>query len=462
MENDRCELDDVDAGFVGEVPARRLRLGVITASDRLDPSVLSGIPYSLVNALRPLVDTVEFIAIDGSEPDRAIGARRSFHARFADRLRHAACWPDGTPRLLDRWAPDWVERRLTTRAAERGLLLSARLARHPTSLDAVLSVFGSEPLSGLQTTLPILHFSDSTPELLNTGPLGYQPGRGPGFWHAAHEIERRALARASIVALASTTARQSAIEHYAVEPRRAIVAPMGATVLPPDPAAMRPLPPSTRDLRLCIVAADPVRKRAGLAVECTEHLVRMGWNARLTIIGRDHPSIPRARFVDHAGPLSLACPRDRARHQAILASSHLMLLPSAAEAWGIAPAEAAHFAKPSIVSDAGGLPEVVLHNHTGLVLPMASTALDYARAIDSLCRASARYTRLAEATLARARAEFTWERCAQRLLAALEARMGVIPASTATSPVDHTTRSRFRGSGGPPRSPTAAGSISRK
>ncbi|MBL8757017.1 MAG: glycosyltransferase family 4 protein [Phycisphaerae bacterium] len=282
----------------------------------------------------------------------------------------------------------------------------------------MIGVFASDILFALDTHLPIAHFSDATARVLrDTYPAAR--ARGPGAWASIDAMERAALGRADACVLASGRACRSAIEHYGVPPERVALAPLGATIVPDPREPLHPAPPEGRDLRLCIVAADPVRKRTGLAVRCVEALSRMGWRPRLTIIGRDHASIPRSPLAEHLGPLRLSDPADRARHRAVLAESHLMILPSLAEAWGIAPAEAAHFGRPSVVSAAGGLPEVVLHEQTGLVLPVDAGPGDYARAIDGLCRDPARYRRLSRAALDRARAEFTWVRCAERLVDAV-------------------------------------------
>lgn len=52
-----------------------------------------------------------------------------------------------------------------------------------------------------------------------------------------------------------------------------------------------------------------------------------------------------------------------------VASADIAVLPSRAEAFGLAAAEAMALGRPVVVSDVGGLPEVVDHEVTGLVVP---------------------------------------------------------------------------------------------
>jgi glycosyltransferase involved in cell wall biosynthesis len=83
--------------------------------------------------------------------------------------------------------------------------------------------------------------------------------------------------------------------------------------------------------------------------------------------------------------------------------------------FGLAPCEAAHFGRPSLVSDAGGLPSAVLHDETGIVLPVDAPASRYADEIEKLCHDPQRYRALSEAALRRARAELTWDAWARRV-----------------------------------------------
>ena len=169
-----------------------------------------------------------------------------------------------------------------------------------------------------------------------------------------------------------------------------------------------------------MTAVDPVRKQLDLAIAAVEALRRRGWAAELELIG---PPTPRAATHPHVrchGRLSLATASGRRRNSDALKRSHLMILPSLGEAFGIAPCEAALLGKPSIVSAVGGLPEVVHHDVTGIVMGRQSTAEDYAQAIIGLAERPDRYRAMATAAAARARDTFTWERWGQRLMAIME------------------------------------------
>ena len=99
----------------------------------------------------------------------------------------------------------------------------------------------------------------------------------------------------------------------------------------------------------------------------------------------------------------------------ILKRSHWMLLPSLAEAFGIAPCEAAHFGRPSVVSDVGGLPTVVQHEKTGVVVPSDASPEEYADAIEQHSKDPLLYQKMSQAALNRATNTLSWPIWGQRM-----------------------------------------------
>jgi len=170
-------------------------------------------------------------------------------------------------------------------------------------------------------------------------------------------------------------------------------------------------------LQLCLVAADPVRKQLELCIAVTETLNQMGWKTVLHYVGPDHSAIHQTDVVKWYGRLQLSDANDRNKHQKIMEASHWMLLPSTAEAFGIAPCEAAHFAVPSVVTDVGGLPTVVQHQRTGVVMPLSANAKDYADEIISISKDEARYLAMSDAALERAHNTLSWSVWAEKVKA---------------------------------------------
>ena len=110
--------------------------------------------------------------------------------------------------------------------------------------------------------------------------------------------------------------------------------------------------------------------------------------------------------------------------EAALESAAVVVVPSLGEGFGMVALEAMERARPVIASAVGGLPEIVADGETGLVVPPADVAA-LAEAIVELAGNLPRAAEMGSAGRVRALAEFTPERCVERIealyLRALEA-----------------------------------------
>ena len=94
-------------------------------------------------------------------------------------------------------------------------------------------------------------------------------------------------------------------------------------------------------------------------------------------------------------------------------SAAISVIPSLEEGFGIPAAEAMGCETPVVASDAGGLPEVVEHGVTGLVVPRGDTSA-LAAAMESLLTDPVRRRRMGVAGRERALRLFDWERTAEQ------------------------------------------------
>jgi len=93
----------------------------------------------------------------------------------------------------------------------------------------------------------------------------------------------------------------------------------------------------------------------------------------------------------------------------VVSIADLMLLPSEKESFGLVALEAMACGVPTIGSQAGGIPELVLHGVTGYLSPVGDTASMAADAI-RLLQDPERYAAFREACLVRAQSEFCDEK----------------------------------------------------
>jgi len=243
------------------------------------------------------------------------------------------------------------------------------------------------------------------------------------------ELEKAFLERASFL-VANSQATVHALEHVygvAAGPDRCAVIPHGIVPLADD--EVRPFAVGAPRRELTVLYVGRLERRKGILdlFAAIPRVLRQVPEARFVIAGADnsrsdgfqrrmgatyqthflrrHPAAARA--VKFLGPVS-----DQ-RLADLYAACDLFVAPSLYESFGLIYLEAMNYAKPVIGCRAGGIPEVVEHGQTGLLVePEASSAL--ADAIASLLRSPERLRSFGLAGRARLLERFTHRQMAER------------------------------------------------
>jgi glycosyltransferase involved in cell wall biosynthesis len=212
-------------------------------------------------------------------------------------------------------------------------------------------------------------------------------------------LERNAYSAADVIFAASSTARDSLIEDYDVDPGRVVLAQTGLNVEVPEALPLR----DADAFDILFVGVDWERK-GGPDVVRAFHVVRERVpHATLTIIGcSPRIALPGVRVLGRRHPSEVA------RH---MATASVFCLPSYQEPAGIAYSEASAWGLPVVSTTAGNIPDRVVDGETGiLVTPGDSAAL-----VDSLIRLASDHGLREELGRAGHRhtiENFTWERVA--------------------------------------------------
>lgn len=109
----------------------------------------------------------------------------------------------------------------------------------------------------------------------------------------------------------------------------------------------------------------------------------------------------RVRFLGWVAPADVP---------ALINSTTLVLLASEQEAFGLAALEAAFMARPVVAPRRGGLPEIVEHEKTGILVDRLDGG-DLAEAVSWLLKHPEVTSGMGEAARARATAVFNWRDC---------------------------------------------------
>jgi len=219
---------------------------------------------------------------------------------------------------------------------------------------------------------------------------------------ATHRFERAVYAGARTVVANSEWSARSVVEDYGIDSARVLVQPMGVPV-PPLPA--RP----ERDGLPRIVFVGRTLSRKGGYDLLSVHRRWLADRCELVMVTQD--PVPPSRNVT---VLDDVRPGD-GQVDRLLASADVFVLPSRIDQWPNAVMEAMSAGVPPVVSDVGGMPEMVLHGAAGVVL--ADGAPETLRdAIVGLVDDPARRRALGEAARRRVEEDLDVRRTAGRLL----------------------------------------------
>jgi glycosyltransferase involved in cell wall biosynthesis len=372
--------------FLTQVAAALLRRG-----HRVD--ILSGPPYPHVPAGARLVEI----------PSLDLYAQ-PYNGRYALRWHHLKSWTD-TVEYFGHLSGKFVEPYTFGRRVAR------HLRDHAGAYDVVLD---NQSLSsglidvqrgGLPIVAVIHHPVHRDRELaLAAEPRWKIRWLIKRWWSFIPMQEKVARAIGRIIAVSHASAKDIAT-CFAIPESAIRVVPLGI-----DRSVFRPRPDVARHpARLVSTAsADVPLKGLRYLLEAYATLLRSHPALELVLVGKLREGTEKLLHkLDLEGRVRFVSDLTGDEMAALYASATVCVTPSLYEGFGLPAAEAMSCGSPVIVTDGGALPEVV--GQAGVVVPRAD-APALAAAIAALLDDPERQVRLGAAALARADAQFDWDR----------------------------------------------------
>lgn len=177
-------------------------------------------------------------------------------------------------------------------------------------------------------------------------------------------------------------------------------------------------PLSDGPLFLCVCGLLP-RKNLRWLLRLFEAWMARGGAGRLCIVGEGPQRVILEAEIAARGlgeRIQLAGRLSDEEMLSLLANAELFLFPSLLEGFGLAVAEALAQGVPALVSDHGGLAEVVTHGQTGFVLPLDQGFPPWITAMQSLIDDPSLRRRMSVAARAEASARFRWDAVATQVV----------------------------------------------
>ena len=361
----------------------------------LDPEIVatwSGTPNSIIKNLRKLGHSVTCVCPRDSSWHLGTRIKGRVYRHFFGKVYHAGRSPS-------------VFRRRSKAVNKQLECLSG--------IDYVLVIFPVDA-AFLNSEKPIAIIHDATWHQL----LDFYPGLERNILAEesitdGHAMDQAALSNCTKAVYFSTWAGNSAIHDMHCDERkiRAIVPGANLSASPTKFAVSEFLKSRPKDrCHLLFVGQDWTRKGAGKAVAITQCLNGLGTPAELYIVGCRPPegeSLPG--FVHILGFLDKNSPADRQTIECLFATSHFLILPTAADCSPIVLCEAAAFGLPCLAHDVGGIASIVQSGKTGQLFNLTSEPEVWAQWLHKTFADPEIYSQLAIGALEDAHIRLNWE-----------------------------------------------------
>ena len=241
----------------------------------------------------------------------------------------------------------------------RSLRMESQIARLPNAPDLILHVFGMCCPFWARPSIPYAMLLDYTEALADRNWRDWAPFATEASLRARLVCEKRAYHNAVHLFPFGNGTRRSLIEDYGVDPAKITV--IGSSGHLAEPYSGDRTFGSKRILFYCGNGSDFYRKGADRVLAAFRIVRQQIPSAKLAIVGMS--SEIASPGVENRGYVS-----SPERLRELFLSSDLVLAPARCDPFPTFLIEAMNFGVPCVTSDADGMPEIVAHEVTGLVI----------------------------------------------------------------------------------------------
>ena len=246
--------------------------------------------------------------------------------------------------------------------------------------DFIVAPAASVEIANIKTDIPIIYISDATFNLVkNDYPIFSTLSKKT--LKDQESLEKQSIAKASLCVYPSHWAADSAINDYRADKRKVKTIQFGANL---DLTPERELVTNKRienKIKMLFLAKEWGRKGGQTAFETLLALENMGIEAELTILGVTPPDDIKHKNLKVIPYLNKNIQNERDIFNEILLNSHLLILPTKAECFGLVFCEANAYGMPIFTRDVGGIPSIVKNGFNGFLLKKDDNGTEFAKSI---------------------------------------------------------------------------------
>lgn len=193
-------------------------------------------------------------------------------------------------------------------------------------------------------------------------------------------MEKIAVKRSDVISSSTEYHKQVMSQAYGINPQRIHVLPLGINMC----AYTKPAEVSSKILKVLYVSRLEKRKGTLTLLEAIPKVIKSYQNIEFTLIGKDRPHAPgdmyhkdffQNKYPDYVSKVNFMGFVSNEELSRYYAGCDIFVVPSVYESFGLIYVEAMMYGKPVIGCKAGGIPEVVLNNETGLLIDPLDTEM---------------------------------------------------------------------------------------
>ena len=227
-----------------------------------------------------------------------------------------------------------------------------------------------------------------------------------------HTIVKECLSRCRLAIFSSTWAAQTAVNIYGARPDQIKVVPFGANI--PHQTTLDEIRQviqarSRKTFKLLFIGKHWERKGGDIVFQVVTSLHQAGHPVELNFLGchpPKHLNIPD--YIKCHGFISKSTPAGMSKILQLYHDSHLLFVPSRAEAYGVVFCEANAFGLPCLTSNVGGISTIIKNGINGMGFA-ANTAIEtYCDYIVELMENYSRYEELALSSFNEYQTRLNW------------------------------------------------------
>jgi glycosyltransferase involved in cell wall biosynthesis len=350
-----------------------MKVAYVYEHDAADPAVQSTRPFSILLELKKRFDVVEIFPVPNYS--KTLFFYKKLWYGFCGQRHHL----DREPLTLREYA--WRVGEAVERAKP----------------DLVFSPSQIIP-TFLKVDVPIIYCTDA-PFLALIGYYEEYADLSDLYTKQVRAQEEESHRNAARVIYPSDWAAREAIRLYGVDPAKIAEQPFGANLpyIPTWPEVKEAIKARSRrkSVSIVLISSDWIRKGGPFAAAVVDHLNNRGIGATLRVIGPAPTSTPKQRGVEFVGRIDKWSIEGAQAFRKLLTESDFIIMPSRAEAYGMALWEGAAHGLPMIGHGTGGISSIIQDGSTGLLFSEDCRALDVANWIIS-AKSESKYRRMSE------------------------------------------------------------------